>query len=84
MTLTDTTPSATITYTTDGTTPVPGSHGTAISSGGSFQVSFTSTATVEAVASATGFTPSAVAIANYTIQSGGGLRATAAVSPLLG
>ena len=72
VTLTDTTPSATITYTTDGTTPVPGSHGTAISSGGSFQVSFTSTATVEAVASATGFTPSAVAIANYTTQSGGG------------
>jgi murein DD-endopeptidase MepM/ murein hydrolase activator NlpD len=72
VTLTDTTPSATITYTTDGTTPVPGSHGTAISSGGSFQVSFTSTATIEAVASATGFTPSAVAIANYTTQSSGG------------
>ena len=72
VTLTDTTPSATITYTTDGTTPVPGSHGTAISSGGSFQVSFTSTATVEAIASASGFTPSAIATANYTTQSSGG------------
>jgi murein DD-endopeptidase MepM/ murein hydrolase activator NlpD len=71
VTLTDTTSNATITYTTDGSTPVPGSHGTAISSGGSFQVSFTSAATVEAVASASGFTNSAVATANYSVQSSG-------------
>ena len=71
VTLTDATPGATITYTTDGTAPVPGSHGTAISSGGSFSLSFTSTATVEAIASASGFTNSAIATANYTTQSSG-------------
>ena len=71
VTLTDATPGATITYTTDGTAPVPGSHGTAISSGGSFSLSFTSTQTVEAIASASGFTNSAITTANYTTQSSG-------------
>ncbi|HEV3482501.1 MAG TPA: chitobiase/beta-hexosaminidase C-terminal domain-containing protein, partial [Candidatus Acidoferrales bacterium] len=72
VTLTDATPGATITYTTDGTAPVPGSHGTAISSGGSFSLSFTSAATVKAIASASGFTNSAITTANYTTQSSGG------------
>jgi len=65
VTITDATPGATITYTTDGTTPVPGSQGTAIASGGSFTL--TSSATVQAVASATGFTNSSLASAAYTV-----------------
>ena len=72
VTLTDSTAGATITYTTDGSTPVPGSHGTAISSGGSFSLSFASTATVEAIASASGMTNSGIATATYTTQSSGG------------
>jgi hypothetical protein len=72
VTLTDTTPNATITYTTDGTTPVPGQHGTAVSSGGSFSLSFTSSATVQAIASASGLSNSSIARATYTIQSSGG------------
>jgi Legume lectin domain/Chitobiase/beta-hexosaminidase C-terminal domain len=72
VTLTDSTAGATITYTTDGSTPVPGTHGTAISSGGSFSLSFTSTATVEAIASASGMTNSGIATATYTTQSSGG------------
>ncbi len=70
--LTDSTPNATITYTTDGSTPVPGQHGTAVSSGASFSLSFTSTATVLAIASASGFSNSATASMTYTIQSTGG------------
>ncbi|MFY9529839.1 MAG: chitobiase/beta-hexosaminidase C-terminal domain-containing protein [Candidatus Acidiferrales bacterium] len=59
VTVTDTTANATITYTTDGTAPVPGSHGTAITSGGSFTLA--SSATVKAMASASGFTNSPMA-----------------------
>jgi len=65
VTITDATPGATITYTTDGTTPVPGSQGTAIASGGSFTL--TSSATVQAVLSATGSTNSSLASAAYTV-----------------
>ena len=65
VTITDATSGATITYTTDGSTPVPGSHGTTISSGGSFTL--TSTATVNAIASASGFSNSAIATAAYTV-----------------
>jgi predicted RecA/RadA family phage recombinase len=65
VTIMDATSGATITYTTDGSTPVPGSHGTAISSGGSFAL--TSTATVKAIASASGFSNSSIATAAYTI-----------------
>jgi len=65
VTITDTTANATITYTTDGSTPVPGSHGTAISSGGSFTL--TSSATVQAIASASGFSNSSIASASYTV-----------------
>ena len=67
VTITDSTPGATITYTTDGSTPIPGSNGTAITSGGSFTL--TSSATVEAVAAASSFASSAVAIETYTVQS---------------
>ncbi len=63
--LTDTTAGATITYTTDGSTPVPGSHGTAIASGGSFTL--TSSATVTAIASLSGDTNSNTATSAYTI-----------------
>ncbi len=66
VSITDSTPGATITYTTDGSTPVPGSHGTPISSGGSFTL--TSSATVNAIASASGFANSQMASATYTIQ----------------
>ena len=65
VSITDATSGATITYTTDGTTPVPGSHGTAIASGGSFTL--TSSATVEAIAAATGFSNSSIATAAYTV-----------------
>jgi predicted RecA/RadA family phage recombinase len=65
VTITDTTSGAAITYTTDGSTPIPGSNGTTISSGGSFTL--TSSATVTAIASATGDSNSNVATAAYTI-----------------
>jgi hypothetical protein len=67
VTITCTTPSSTITYTTDGSTPVPGSHGTVYSG----PVSVTTTQTIKAVASATNFVNSAEADATYTITGGG-------------
>jgi len=70
--LTDTTANATITYTTDGSTPVPGGHGTAISSGGSFSLNFATSASVQAIASAGGMSNSEIATATYTIVSSGG------------
>jgi hypothetical protein len=79
VTITDTTANATITYTIDGSTPVPGSHGTAISSGGSFTL--TSSATVKAIASASGFSNSSIASAAYTIQGNPPPAATPSISP---
>jgi predicted RecA/RadA family phage recombinase len=65
VTITDATNGATITYTTDGSTPIPGSNGMTISSGGSFTL--TSSATVTAIASATNYTNSNTAAVAYTI-----------------
>ena len=82
VTITDATSGATITYTTDGSTPIPGSHGTAISSGGSFKLA--SSATVEAIASASGFTVSSIATTAYTITSPSPPAATPQISPAAG
>jgi hypothetical protein len=76
VTITCTTPSSTITYTTDGTTPVPGSHGTVYSG----PVSVTTTQTIKAVASATNFVNSAEADATYTI---GGVLPVSADGPMI-
>jgi predicted RecA/RadA family phage recombinase len=82
VTITDATSGATITYTTDGSTPVPGSHGTAISSGGSFTL--TSSATVTAIASASGDTNSNTATAAYTITGSPVQVATPQITPAAG
>lgn len=57
-----------ITYTVDGTTPVPGSHGTVYSGA----VSVAATQTIKAIASATGYLNSTEADALYTIAPAGG------------
>src|ERR1035438_6460697 len=61
----DSTPGATIYYTTNGTTPTP-INGTAIPSGTAITVS--SSETVEAMAVAAGYTNSTVAAADYIIS----------------
>ena len=61
-----------ITYTTDGSTPVPGSHGTVYS--GVITVSITQT--IKAVASATSYANSVEADALYTINSSSGYSST--------
>jgi hypothetical protein len=63
VTISDTTPNATIYYTTDGTTPTANS---TVYSGTAITVA--STATIEAIATASGYTQSAVATAAYTIN----------------
>src|SRR5208337_4792002 len=62
VTISDSTPSSTIYYTTNGTTPTTGS--TVYSSA----ITVSASETVEAIATATGLTNSAVASAIYTIQ----------------
>jgi hypothetical protein len=64
VTLSDTTSGATVHCTTDGSTPTANSP--ACSS-----VTITSTTTLKAIATATGFNPSAIASGLYTINSGG-------------
>jgi hypothetical protein len=66
VTILDATAGASIYYTTDGSTPVPGS-GSTVKYSGAFTL--TSSHTVKAVASASGYTNSAVASEIYTIQS---------------
>jgi hypothetical protein len=66
VSITDSTAGSAIYYTTDGTTPVPGS-GSTVKYAGTFTL--TSSDTVKAVAAATGFKTSAVASQIYTIQS---------------
>jgi len=61
VTITDATPGATIYYTTDGTTP---STSSSVYSG---PIAVSSTMTIEAIAEAKNYKPSAVASANYTI-----------------
>jgi N-acetylneuraminic acid mutarotase len=63
VTISDTTPNATIYYTTDGTTPTANS---TVYSGTAITVA--STATIEAIATSSGYTQSAVATAAYTIN----------------
>src|SRR5205085_686379 len=72
VTITDSTPGATIYYTTDGTTPTTSS----TQYTGPFSV--TTTQTIKAIATAPGYTASAVASAAYTIQVP---AATPALSP---
>jgi Chitobiase/beta-hexosaminidase C-terminal domain len=64
VTISTSTSGATITYTTDGSTPVPGSHGTVYSG----PVSVPSSLTIKAAASASGFTNSSVGSATYVIN----------------
>jgi glucosylceramidase len=66
VTISDTTPAASIYYTTDGSTPTTAS--TLFSS--SAPIIITSTTTLNAIAIASGFSASAVATATYTITSG--------------
>ena len=66
-----------ITYTTDGTTPVPGSHGTTYT----VPITVSTTQTVKAVASATGYANSATGSAAYTIN---GALNTPTFSPVAG
>lgn len=66
VTITCSTGGATITYTTDGSTPIPGSHGTVYA--GPFQV--TASQLVQAIGSLAGSTNSSIASANYQMTSG--------------
>jgi hypothetical protein len=73
VTLSDTTPNATIYYTTNGTTPTTRS--TVYNPSAPLQIS--ATTTVEAIAVASGYTNSAVTSATYTINSGTPVSLTA-------
>lgn len=66
VSITDTTSNATIYYTTNGNTP------TTNSSVYTEPITLSASATVNAIATASGFTQSAVATASYTLVSGGG------------
>lgn len=66
VTISCSTGGATITYTTDGSTPIPGSHGTVYA--GPFQV--TASQLVQAIGSLAGSTNSSIASANYQMTSG--------------
>jgi hypothetical protein len=66
VSLSDTTAGSTIFYTIDGTTPATSAGGSTAQYTGPLTVS--STRTIKAIATASGFTPSIVASATYTIQ----------------
>ena len=81
VTISDSTPSSTIYYTTNGSTPTTGSTVYSI------PISVSATATVKAIATASGLTTSPVGSALYTISSGGALAISAGTctgSALLG
>jgi hypothetical protein len=78
VTLSDTTPSATIYYTIDGTTPTTAS---TVYAG---PITVSATQTIKALASATGYTASAVASAAYTISKNPKAAATPTFSPAAG
>ncbi len=78
VTINDTTPNPTIYYTTDGTTP------TTSSSVYSGPITVSSTETVEAIATATGYATSAIGSAAFTINSGASPTATPTFSPAAG
>jgi len=67
VSISTTTAGASIRYTTDGSTPTP-TTGTVYTG----PLSISSTTTVQAIATATGMTPSGVSSATYTISTGGG------------
>ena len=75
VTISDTTPGATIYYTTNGTTP------TTSSTAATGPINVSSSQTIEAIATASGYTASAVASATYTI---GQPAATPTFSPVAG
>ena len=66
VSISDTTPSAAIYYTTDGSTPTPGSGTTKQYTS---SLSLTATTTVNTIATASGYANSVVASATYTLQS---------------
>ena len=76
VTISDATPNATIYYTIDGTAPTTGS---TVYSGTAITVS--STETIEAIATASGYTQSATASATYTITVQAKTTPTVTVSP---
>jgi hypothetical protein len=70
VTISDATSGAAIYYTTDNSTPSPGAGTTTLYGGSSFNV--TSTTTVKAMATLSGYANSPVASATYTLQAVGG------------
>jgi hypothetical protein len=78
VTISDSTPSATIYYTTNGTTPTTGS---TLYTG---PITVSNSEKLEAIAVASGLTNSPAGSATYTIQQSGGTTATPTFSPVAG
>jgi hypothetical protein len=78
VTISEATPSATVYYTTDGTTP------TTASTTYTGPIAVNSSETLKAIAVASGLTNSAVGSATYTIQQSGGTTATPTFAPAAG
>ncbi len=68
VTLTDATPGSTIFYTTDGSTPATTAGGSTLQFSASTPISVAASETIKALATASGFTTSAVTSAAYTIN----------------